>query len=154
MLIRLCPRCNKKINYNQKYCDRCQAKAHKQKQDGNRQYDKHIRRSEANKKYDDFYHSKEWSNTKKLVWTRCNGLDLYDYYISKRITYGEICHHIEPLKENWDRRLDIHNLIYLSKENHNIIESIYERSQQDKESMQELLFSFIKTANAGNKILV
>ncbi len=79
-----------------------------------------------------------------MAWAKCNGLDLYDFYINKRITYGAICHHIVPIKDNWNKRLDLDNLIYLSKENHNKIERIYERSQQDKKSMQELLFSLLR----------
>lgn len=144
MLIRLCPRCNKKIPYNKKYCDSCLSEKEKQKAADIKQYDKHIRRGKHNKKYDDFYHSKEWQHARELAWVRCNGIDLYDYHINKLITPGVICHHIIPIKDDWERRSDVNNLIYLSSENHNIIENAYERSLESKRAMQELLFLCLK----------
>ncbi|NFC89502.1 HNH endonuclease, partial [Clostridium botulinum] len=48
-------------------------------------------------------------------------------------------HHIIELKEDWDKRLDIDNLIPLSDKVHKIVHRTYDRSDKDKKEMQELL---------------
>ena len=46
------------------------------------------------------------------------GLDVYELYRNHRIVYGRITHHIIPIREDWERRFDVDNLIYLSDQSH------------------------------------
>lgn len=58
-----------------------------------------------------------------------------------KIEYGNICHHIEELKDNQDRILDIDNLIYVTERHHNMIHSLYDNGK--KELMQKKLFELV-----------
>lgn len=71
-----------------------------------------MRRNSDNIKYDKFYHSKEFEIAKDLTYVKYQGIDLYDYYIKKLITPAKICHHIVPLKEDWNIRCEWTNLFY------------------------------------------
>lgn len=129
-------RCGKLINYNQKYCNQCSIKHKQERAEYHRHYDKYIR----DKKATDFYNSVGWRRVRDYVIAKYKGLDLFAFFILKEIVYADAVHHIEELKENWDRRLDINNLIPLSNSNHNVIDGLYRR---DKEGTQKLLFSLL-----------
>ncbi len=68
-----------------------------------------------------------------------NNLCLYSYYVDKEVKYCNVMHHIIELKEDWDKRLDIDNLIPLSDKVHKIVHRAYDRSTKDKKQIQELL---------------
>ncbi len=135
-LKKLC-KCGKIIDYGNRYCNECE-KIHKQEQrEKNKHYDKYIR----DKKSIAFYNSPEWIRTREYILIKYKGLDLYAFFILKEIVYADTVHHIEELRENWGRRLDITNLFPLSSSNHNVIHAMYEK---DKEGTQELLFSLLE----------
>lgn len=69
------------------------------------------------------------------------GLDLYEYYINKQIVYAEAVHHIVELSEDWERRLDVGNLIPLTAGNHSMIHKLY---QKDKKKAQQMLIGLLK----------
>ncbi len=131
--------CNCLIPYNKTYCPEHELERIATKQENDRKYDAHVRRNSDNIKYDQFYHSKEFDMAKKRALVKCQGIDLYDYYMKREITPAKICHHIIPLKEDWDKRCDLTNLFYLSDANHNYIESIYDKGGPEKRAMQNLL---------------
>jgi len=69
------------------------------------------------------------------------GMDVYLY-----ITTGEVCvantvHHITPLKDDWNKRIDLNNLISLSSETHSLIERLYKK---DKQKIMESLYEILK----------
>lgn len=66
-------------------------------------------------------------------------IDIYAFYVQKRIMTADMVHHIVPLEDDWSRRLDASNLIPLSNQNHGIIEAMYKDNAKKRE-MQRLLF--------------
>ena len=56
---------------------------------------------------------------------------------------GKDIHHIETLKDNWDRRLDCENLVCLCRECHLYIHDVY-RDETAKKNLQEKLQKFMK----------
>ncbi|MSS43154.1 HNH endonuclease [Anaerosalibacter bizertensis] len=135
-LKKLC-RCGKVIDYNKRYCDDCRDKYKKEKIERNRYYDKHIR----DKKATSFYNSTEWIKTREYILNKYKGLDLYAFFILKEIIYADTVHHIVELKEDWNRRLDLDNLIPLNDISHKKIHGMY---LKDKEGTQRLLFELIE----------
>jgi len=134
-LKRLC-KCGKAIDWGMKCCEACRKKAEQARKDYHKYYDANVR----DEKTAAFYNSTEWVKTREYVLAKYKGLDLYAFFIQKRIVYADTVHHIEELKENWDRRLDINNLFPLSNENHNRIHKLY---LKDKKGTQKLLFSLL-----------
>ena len=100
-----CSRCGKRMPSGSK-CE-CIKARHKE-------YDKFTR----DKVSDSFYHSKEWEIARANAISHYNGIDIYSYYVKGIIEYGTTVHHIVPLKDNWDMRIDKLNLIYLTDANH------------------------------------
>ena len=86
-----------------------------------------------------------------------DGMDIYAYYIQHRIETADMVHHIEPLTEAWDRRLDPLNLIPLSNQNHGVIEALYKKDDATKKRTQKELFGLIeahwKSAGGIKKVL-
>lgn len=69
-------------------------------------------------KFKNFYNSKEWNQLRNFKFAEANGL--CEECKQKGITRAGIdVHHIVPIEENWDKRLDYDNLILLCKECHN-----------------------------------
>lgn len=130
MLSKLCGKqgCNAIINQGQKYCDKHQSLAGER----HRLYDEHRR----DKKAKAFYTSMVWIRTKEYALRQYSYIDLYDYFQNGRITRATTIHHIEELRDNWDKRLDLNNLFPVSSRNHNVIHALYEK---DKTAAQELL---------------
>lgn len=135
-LKKLC-RCGKIIEYNQKHCKQCSIKYQEERKKYHKYYDKYLRNQEAA----DFYNSIDWEKTREYILNKYKGLDLYAFFIEKKIVYADTVHHIEELRENWDRRLDVTNLFPLSGGNHSKIHKMYEK---DEEGTQELLFSLLE----------
>jgi len=91
-----------------------------------------------------FYSSAVWRRKREEVIGKFYGLDIYSYYKYKRIEYGDTVHHIRPLKEDWENRLNINNLIYLTNANHQNIHAVMERGTKEKEEIIGLLKGLIK----------
>lgn len=112
-LKKFCSRCNKIIDYGQRYCDKC-------KNISNRDYNKHKRDKESQL----FYNSKPWKTIVEVVKMRDKGLCLH-CLSNNKISYYNVVHHIEELKENKDKALDIDNLICLCHSCHAKIHAEY-----------------------------
>lgn len=73
-------------------------------------------------------------------------LDIYDLYVSDVISYGRTMHHIVPLKDDWSKRFEDTNLIYLTDSNHQVLHDIMRKSEEDKKSvistLQRLVLRF------------
>ncbi len=129
--------CGKVIDYSKQYCDDCTRKNEEYKAQRYKYYDNNIRDKQSTA----FYNSLEWEATRAEVLRNHKGLDLYEYYINKKIVYADTVHHIVELKENWNRRLDISNLFPMSSSTHSMIHKLYKK---DKKVTQKLLFELIK----------
>lgn len=128
MLYKICSACGAKVKVGTT-C-KCRLDRHKV-------YDREHRDKDSAK----FYNSKAWKQVTNLCKIKANGLDEYELYVNKRVVKGSLSHHIEELKDNRDRGLDITNLIYLSDKSH---AHIHEQYKRDKKKMQELLFSIVR----------
>ena len=71
-------------------------------------------------------------------------MDIYSWYKYGRIEAGVTVHHIVPLKDNYDKRADMGNLIYLTEENHKAIHALYDQSDEKKSEVQRELFDMIE----------
>lgn len=138
MLNKLCPRCGKLIDYKLKYCEKCASNYKQLKANRDKEYDSNVRTSDDNIKYFRFYKSRQWKQLVDYVRIKYNNICLYNLLVNNTIVRADVVHHIEFLKDNWDRRLDITNLIPLSHAAHNMIHN------SDKEEMKILLFNLLE----------
>ena len=102
--------------------------------------DKHTK----DDKYKLFYKSKLWIKARANAIDFYDGVDIYSLYILNCLEYGHTVHHIIPLKECWQRRADLTNLIYLTESNHQTIHNIMAQGEKQKQEMFFLLFSLIE----------
>lgn len=129
------------------YCEDHIHIAEERKAERNKLYDKQIRHK-RDKKYTDFYHSDEWEFVRADLLSDYKEIDLYAYYIKNRIVKANTAHHIDELKDNWEKRLDKDNLFPISDINHRKIHSMY---KNDKKGTQELLIDILKKWNENFK---
>lgn len=71
------------------------------------------------KEVQQFYRSHEWLAVRRNVLKRDKGFDQIELVDFERLIPGDTVHHIVPLREHWDGRLDPNNLETTSKRNHN-----------------------------------
>ncbi|WP_257279271.1 hypothetical protein [Clostridium botulinum] len=110
----------------------------------NKHYDKRVRHNK-DKRYTAFYHGKEWGSLREYLLTLYNGIDIYAYYIDNKIVVANTIHHIEEIKDNWDKRLDVGNLFPLSDVTHNKIHALYKKDKKGTQALlRELLEKFRK----------
>lgn len=136
VLVKYC-RCGNKIPQQDKWCDRCKCYYDKQQAKYNKKYDT-TKRTNA-----EFYNSKAWKDVRGYVLVMTTGIDLYDYYIKHAITKADTVHHIVELKEDYNKGLDIDNLIPLSSKNHKRIHLMY---LKNKKETQRMLFEVLEKA--------
>lgn len=139
-LKRLCPHCNKLIEYSSKYCKECENKV---KQSNKERY-KTYSKNRDDKDIQRIYTSKRWQQVRELAQIQQFGLDLYEYYINNKIVVADTYHHIVETKEDISRAFDIENVFGLTDSNHRIIHEKYIKSDEYKKEMQDLLFSLLK----------
>lgn len=142
-LMKLC-RCNKKIDYNKKYCSKCEKEVEKEKRDRVRRYDKEVRNNDSNKKYTDFYNSKAWRALSEVIRRKYNGLCVMCLLERDEVVDSDVVHHIEELKKRWDLRLVEDNMIPLCHCCHNSIENI-NYSKKEKIYLKKLIERYENT---------
>lgn len=130
-----------------KRCDRC----HKRLTPGivcscikqrHKEYDK----QREDKDTISFYHTDSWLRIRDKAIDRYNGTDIYSYYINGTIEQGHTVHHIVPIKDDWSKRLDIDNLIYLTESNH---QEIHKRMRQGEyQDMIDMLNGLVERYKA------
>lgn len=118
-LMKLCPVCNKKIPYANKYCIECTKTKEERQTNSNRYYDKSVRKNKDNKVYDSFYHSMLWLKVRKVAVVRDYGL-CSDCLKADVVTAYNVVHHIAAIKDDYSKRLDIDNLTCLCEEHHQL----------------------------------
>lgn len=127
MLTKLC-KCGAKIPLGDKLCKGCTANYH-------RAYDKHVRNVDAK----NIYNSSQWRMLTAICKQRFDGIDVFEYYMTGKIIVGELSHHIIEVTEDTTLAYDIENLIYISEKNHQLIHSIYNKSNKEKKKLQTVL---------------
>ena len=118
-LKKICSYCKKNIiDANEKACTKCIA-------NHNKNYDKFKR----NKKSRGFYKSKEWLDFRAYIFETYGDLDVWHYYKTGKLKKANTLHHIEELKEAWDKRLEPSNVIQVSSESHSEIHRLYKKNK-------------------------
>ena len=93
---------------------------------------------------DPLYHSTLWKRLCSEAKELYTNMDIYSWYKYGRIEAGLIVHHIIPIKDDYSKRLDLTNLIYLTDANHKAIHALYEESEEKKAEVQQELFNMIR----------
>lgn len=143
-LLKLCSRtgCSQIVPMGVPYCDIHQQEYEERKMKRYKEYDSKRKQNEEELKYVKFYHSKEWEKCREYVKQKQNGLDLYSYFVLKKVEYAYVYHHIVELRDDFKRALDVNNIIGLSGSNHRLIHEIYKTHK--KEEVQRLLFELVE----------
>lgn len=118
-----CSRCGKRLPLGSTCL--CLKQRHKE-------YDKHYR----DKRSKTFYDGKEWEAIRLMVLETDGGIDVYLFMTESKVVAADTVHHIIPLKDDWNSRNKIDNLISLHHGTHSMIEKKY---RQDKAKMQQEL---------------
>lgn len=140
MLFRICNSCNSKVEQG-KRCS-CRQQITKER---HREYD----RVKRNKEAAEIYHSKRWKAVAAECRLRCNGLDLYAFYVEKKIVPGRIVHHIEGVSESPELVYCLDNLICVSHGSHNKIEAAYRAGENKKNKMKKILRDCLERHGGG-----
>ena len=139
MLLKQC-KCGRLIPQAMARCEECQAKR------GQRyiEYNHTARDSRAAA----FYTSREWRMTRARVLAMYDYIDIYAYCIEHRIKRADTVHHIIELSRDWDKRLELSNLIPLASSTHNTIHTLYDQGEAAREATQATLGWLIAEATA------
>lgn len=79
---------------------------------------KEYNRQRLDRREQSFYNSGAWKKVRGLRLSMDNGLCQHCLR-EKKVSVADTVHHIQPIKSNWDKRLDIDNLISLCFKCHN-----------------------------------
>ena len=104
MLTKLCAKCGRVMGLGSALCSSCKAKADER----HKQYDGSVRDKRSAK----FYSSEGWIRHRSKCLTEAN----YQCQLCKRqgrVTPATEVHHKVPIRVDWSKRLDEHNLIAL-----------------------------------------
>lgn len=130
------------------YCDEHIKYADIERKKQNKRYNDYSRNKDTSKIYD----SKHWKNKRQYIQLCYNNLDIYQYYINKRIVEASLVHHIVELREDISKAYDNNNLIPLSEDTHTFVHNKYNSGKREKESMQKLLQSLLERWNRGERV--
>lgn len=133
-----CGRCGKKILQGT-ICE-CKKESYKE-------YDKRVRYSKGNIKYSMFYKSKEWISISNYIRHKYYGLCVMCLIKYNELTPSDVVHHIEEIKENWNKRLDENNLIPLCHKCHNELHGHY--GTIEKEKLKVILSKYAEKYRQG-----
>lgn len=132
-----CSRCGKRILSGNR-CP-CEKERHKE-------YDR-FKRDRRSKQ---FYDSAEWIRARTDAMNTDQGIDVYLFVTKGEIKQADTVHHIIPLKENWEKRCDITNLISLHHDTHSLIEQMYKKNKQRiQRELAEILKKYRETVRQG-----
>jgi 5-methylcytosine-specific restriction protein A len=92
----------------EKYCPTCKAKAEAKFKGYSNLYEQ--ARKVWDEQYRKFYNSQEWRTFRLEV--------LKGSPFCQCGKFGSACHHVEPLKDNWERRLDPTNIVTMCSSCH------------------------------------
>lgn len=87
--------------------------------------------------FNDFYHSSEWKAVRLQVLERDNYL-CQPCKRAGRIAPAKTVDHIEPLRTNWNRRLDPDNLETICRQCHNAKHIERTKTRHDKRQLQDI----------------
>lgn len=130
MLTRICLRCGREVEQGKQ----CQCM-----NTTRREYENEGRRKDVRA----FYDSQMWRKLRESIKARANGCDEYVFATTDRIVPGYLVHHIYPADEYPAMRLLPNNLIYVSKDTHDWIHSVYRQGLDAKHELIKKLFRIV-----------
>lgn len=136
-------RCGKIISQEKKMCEKCEERFLKINKKSYNDYK--AKRTDI--KEQKFYCSKDWIITRDVVKQRDKGLCQLCLF-KEKIKSSDTVHHIEPLKDNWNRRVSLDNLVSLCDRCHWYVHMKYERD--NKKLMQSELKLLISKSNCND----
>lgn len=141
-----------KILEDKGYCEEHNKKVVEQKRKRYKEYDAIRRLDEEYLKHKTLYDSEQWERTRDSVISNCCAIDIIEYYRTGKIIQGETVHHIITLEDDWEMRLILSNLIYVTEKNHRRIHVEYAKGDKEKARMQEILLSLLDKWNEDYSI--
>lgn len=102
------------------YCTYHKQKAEKRRAERDKYYDRHVR----DKKSREFYKSQAWERLRLRALTRDSFL-CQECLKNQKLTRANLVHHIRPIREHWDERLKLENLVSLCHTCHNRVHGGY-----------------------------
>ncbi len=104
-----------------------------------KEYDRYSR----DRKSKQFYDSKEWRQSRAAAMEADEGVDVYLFMTEGRLVAADTVHHIIPLQDDWQKRMDIRNLMSLNSDTHSMIEQMYKKNKPEMEKkLQEMLLEY------------
>ena len=77
-------------------------------------------------------------------------IDVYLYMTKGEIKNADTVHHIIPLRDEWEKRNDLDNLMSLNHETHSMIEQMYKKSKRKvQDELVEMLREFRELVRQG-----
>ena len=134
MINKICSRCGKILPVG----ERCSCQP---------AYRRDYQKFRRDKKIQEFRNSSEWREMRKKIIERDDGTDQYVLHTTGALRPGFSVHHIIPLSERFDLRLDEHNLITLSDDTHASLE--YKYKTKYKTNIQQELFAIVEQVTAA-----
>ena len=132
-----CSRCGSRILTGSQ-CQ-CGKRRHKE-------YDKYSR----DLKSKNFYNGREWAAARRAALELDGGVDVFLYMTTGEIEIADTVHHIVPIKDEWDRRTDINNLMSLNHNTHSTIERKYkEKKEATEEELMKMLSAYREMRKEG-----
>lgn len=132
-----CSRCGSRIPSGS-ICS-CVKKRHKE-------YDRYSRDQRSRR----FYNGKEWEMARSYAMDIDGGIDVYLFMTGGIIVAADMVHHIIPVKDDWDKRIDIDNLISLNSNTHGMIEQAYKKNKSEMiRKLQEMIKEYRGREGAG-----
>lgn len=92
---------------------------------------KEYDRTTRNKTKSAFYKSREWQVVRAEAMELYVGNDMYSYYMLGKVEQADMVHHIVPISDDWESRLDIGNMIPLTYSNHEKLHYRMEHGEHD-----------------------
>lgn len=99
---------------------------------------------EVNKMENKFYSSSAWQRLRNSVMRECGYKcyvcsNVFPYFDVRHYTEANQVHHVEWIRNNWQKRLDVDNLVCLCTEHHNLIHQNEIRNKFELEKFIENL---------------
>ena len=107
-----------------------------------REYDRYSRDQRSRR----FYNGKEWEMGRAAALDTDGGIDVYLYMTEGIVVVADMVHHIIPIRDDWNKRLDVDNMMSLSSDTHSMIEQMYKK---DKPGMQKQLQEMLQAYRGG-----
>ena len=134
-LYKRCSRCGKRIPSGTA-CP-CVKARHKE-------YDRYSR----DKKSKQYYDSREWEKARASALDA--DIDVYLFMTEGRIEIADSVHHIIPLKEAWEERNSLGNLISLNHDTHSMIEQMYKKNRAETQKLlQDMIEEYRSRTGEG-----